>query len=73
MRCFAVATPGIIGKFLKIFWQVVFPEMFCKKAVPINNAKLTGKHLPLGLFFDKIQTKNTYFEDHLRLVASKIN
>ena len=61
MRCFAVATPGIIGKFLKIFWQVVFPEMFCKKDVPINNAKLIGKHLPLGLFSDKISDQEHLF------------
>ena len=29
------------------------PEVFCKKGVPRNFAKLTGKHLCQGLFFDK--------------------
>ena len=30
------------------------PEVFCKKGVLINFAKLTGKHLFQKLFFDKV-------------------
>ena len=29
------------------------PEVFCKKRVPKNFGKLTGKHLCWGLFFNK--------------------
>ena len=30
------------------------PEVFCKKRVPKNFGKLTGKHLCWGLFFNKV-------------------
>ena len=30
------------------------PEVFCKKVVLRNYAKLTGKHLCQGLFFNKV-------------------
>ena len=30
------------------------PEMFCKKGVPENFAKFTGKHLCQSLFFNKV-------------------
>ena len=30
------------------------PEVFCKKGVPINFAKITGKHLCQSLFFNEV-------------------
>ena len=45
------------------------PEVFCKKVVFRNFAKLTKKHLCRSLFFNKLQasceiSKNTFFTEH---------
>ena len=59
------------------------PEVFYKKAVLKNFAILTEKHLFWGLFLIKLQAlrscqyckifQGTYFEEPLRMAASKKN
>ena len=56
--------------------------MFCKKGVPKNLTKFTGKHLCLSLFFNKVLAKvfscefyeifkNNFFSRTLPVAASK--
>ena len=55
------------------------PEVFCKRGVLKNFAKLTGKHLCQSLLLNKVAGlacefceifKNTFFIEHLRATAS---
>ena len=49
------------------------PEVFCKKGVLRNFAKLTGKHLYQSPFFNKVaglRTKKTFFTEQLWATAS---
>ena len=53
------------------------PDMFCKKGVPRNFAKFTGKHLCQSLFFNKVAgpaqfLRITLLTEHLRVTASKV-
>ena len=41
------------------------PEVFCKKVVLRNFAKVTGKHLCQALFFNKVAGLRPFFIDHL--------
>ena len=66
--CFALISHTISATCLLIFCTSLFirpilssrffrssrPDVFCKKGVPINFAKFTGKHLYLSLFFSKV-------------------
>ena len=46
------------------------PQVFYKKGFPRNFAKLAGKHLCQGLFFNKVAgpqiSKNTFLREHIR-------
>ena len=41
---------------LKIFFRRSHPDVYCKKDVPKNFARLTGNHLYWSLFFNKVAT-----------------
>ena len=39
---------------MTLMYRNSLPEVFCKKGVPGNFAKFTGKHLCQSLFFNKV-------------------
>ena len=42
------------------------PEVFCKKGVLRNFAKVTGKHLSQRIFLNKVAGQFSFFTEHLR-------
>ena len=61
-----------------VMWKEEQPlEVFCKKGVFKNFAKVTGKHLCQSLFFNKVAglakfLRTPFLTEHLRATASKV-
>ena len=53
-QAFVSLTKIEIQASIKLLSQKQSPEVFCKKGVLINFAKLTGKHLCQSLFFNQV-------------------
>ena len=74
---------------LFVSYQTFLPKVFCKKSVPRNFAKFTGKYLCQIIFFYKVDkketlaevfsgefceiSKNTFFTEHFLTIVSEIN
>ena len=59
ISCKSLLTSKQQGFIFLLFgsWSLVrssYPEVFCKKGVPRNFTKFTGKHLCQSLFFNKV-------------------
>ena len=61
-----------------VMWKEEQPlEVFCKKGVFKNFAKVTGKHLCQSLFLNKVAglakfLRTPFLTEHLRATASKV-